>query len=89
MCKGTVAGGHSKAGGRALNGESGREWVAGPERSAGPDPTEGLVSHSLNFCVLISCLCTGDQSFVHFTGISESLLALRGGQCMYQLLLLL
>lgn len=46
--------------------------VAGPEKSAGPDPTEGLVSHGLYFCVVISCLCKGDQSTVYLVGISES-----------------
>lgn len=46
--------------------------VAGPEKSAEPDPTYGLVSHGLYFCVLISCLCKGDQSIVYPVGISES-----------------
>lgn len=36
-------------------------------------PTEGLVSHSLHFCALISYRCEGDQSIIYPVGGSESL----------------
>lgn len=61
----------SKAGPElGLEGEGG---VAGPQRSAGPHATSGLVSHGLHVCVLISCLCQGDQSIVYLVGVSGSL----------------